>query len=110
MNAHSAWDIDEKVEELLASPAGCAFLAVLQKSGQDSGQMSGQESGLIASDAVHTETSLQAAYRAINQLNIWQLSIWQLSIWSPDFQETVKYAPLNGRTLRKLARAILELP
>ncbi|MCY3543078.1 MAG: hypothetical protein OXH22_03405 [Chloroflexi bacterium] len=88
MNAHSAWDIDEKVEELLASPAGCAFLVVLQ------------ESGVSTADAVHPAISLQAAYRAINKL----------SIWRPNFQETVKFALLNGRKLSELARAILELP
>ncbi|MXY45686.1 MAG: hypothetical protein F4Y44_01630 [Chloroflexi bacterium] len=88
MNAHSAWDIDGKVEELLASPAGCAFLIVLQ------------ESGVSAADAVHPGISLQAAYRAIDDL----------SIWRHDFQETVKYALLNGRKVSKLAHAILELP
>ena len=88
MNAHSAWDIDEKVEELLASPAGCAFLLVLQ------------ESGVSAADAVRPEISLQAAYLALDEL----------SIWRTDFQETMKYALMNGRKLRKLARAILERP
>ena len=88
MNAHSAWDIDEKVEELLASPAGCAFLIVLQ------------ESGVSAYDAIRLEISLQAAYVAIDEL----------SIWRPDFQEVMKYSLLNGRKLRNLARAILERP
>ena len=88
MNAHPAWDIDEKVEELLASPAGCAFLLVLQ------------ESGVSAADAVRPDISLQAAYLALDEL----------SIWSPDFQETVKYSLLNGRKLGNLGRAILERP
>ena len=88
MNAHSAWDIGEKVEELLASPAGCAFLVVLQ------------ESGVGAAEAVRPEISLQAAYVAIDNL----------SIWRPDFQEIMKYSPMNGRRLEELARGILERP
>ena len=88
MDAHSAWDIDEKVEELLASPAGCAFLVVLQ------------ESGIGTDYAIRPEISLQAAYVAIDEL----------SIWRPDFQETVKYSLMNGRRLEELARGILERP
>ena len=88
MNAHSAWDIDEKVEELLASPAGCAFLVVLQ------------ESGVRAADAVRPDVSLQAA----------QVAVDELSIWRPDFQEAMKYSLLKGRQLKDLARDILEQP
>lgn len=88
MNAHSAWDIDEKVEELLVSPAGCAFLVVLE------------ESRVGADEAVRPEISLQAAYVAVDNL----------SIWRPDFHEIMKYALLNGRKLREIAHAILERP
>ncbi len=88
MNAHSAWDIDEKVEELLASPMGCAFLVVLN------------ESGVSAADAVRPAVSLQAAQVAIDKLNIWRV----------DFPETIKYALLNGRKLWGMARAIMEQP
>lgn len=88
MSAHSGWDLSEKVEELLASPAGCAFLVVLQ------------ESGMGAADAVRPEISLQAAYVAINKL----------SIWRQDFQEIMKYSLLNGRKLKGLAQSILERP
>ena len=88
MNAHPSWNIEEKVEELLESPAGCAFLVVLN------------ESGVSAVDAVRPEISLQAA----------QIAVDELSIWQPDFQETMKYSLLKGRQLRDLARDILEQP
>ena len=86
MSAHSGWDTGEKVEELLASPAGCAFLLVLE------------ESGVAPADAVRPEISLQAASLAVEELNI----------WAPDFQEIMEYALLNGRRLKDLARAVLE--
>ena len=88
MNAHSGWDIDAKVEELLASPAGCTFLVVLQ------------ESGAGAADAVRPEISLQAAYVAIDEL----------SIWRADFPEIMKYALMHGQRLRGLARAVIDQP
>ena len=88
MNAHPSWDIDAKVEELLASPAGCAFLVVLN------------ESGVSAVDAVRPDISFQAACIAVMELNI----------WSPDFTELMKYALMNGRRFRDLARDILEQP
>ena len=88
MNAHPSWNIEEKVEELLESPAGCAFLVVLN------------ESGVSAVDAVRPEISFQAACLAVEELNI----------WSPDFAEVMKYALMNGRRLRDLARGILEQP
>ena len=88
MSAHSGWDLGEKVEELLASPAGCAFLVVLE------------ESGVGPAEAVRPEMSLQAASVALMELNI----------WAPDFQEIMEYALLNGRRLRELARAVLEQP
>ena len=88
MSAHPGWDVSEKVEELIASPAGCAFLLVLE------------ESGAEPADAVRPEMSLQAASLAVEELNI----------WAPDFREIMEYALLNGRRLKDLARAVLEEP
>ena len=88
MNAHSDWDIDGKVEELVASPIGCAFLIILEAS------------ELSAADAARPEVSLQVAYRAVDEM----------SIWAPDFQELMQYALMHGRRLRGLARAVLEQP
>lgn len=88
MSAHSGWDVSEKVDELLASPAGCAFLLVLEESKVD------------AADAALPEMSLQSASFALQELNI----------WAPDFQEIMEYALLNGRRLKNLARTVLEQP
>ena len=66
------------MKELLASPAGCAFLLVLEESKVD------------AADGVRPEMSLQAASLAVEELNI----------WAPDFQEIMEYALLNGRRLK----------
>ena len=88
MHGFSAGDIEAKAEELLTSPAGCAFLVVLQTS------------GISASDAVRPSVSLHAAHIALDEL----------SIWRPDFREIMKYALFNGRKLKELARTLLEQP
>ena len=79
-------EIDAKVEELVASPVGCAFLVILEAS------------GVSAAEAVRPEVALQAADLAANEINI----------WAPDFREIMKYVIREGPKLRELAQAILE--
>ena len=58
LNTHRN-DIEEEVDNLLRSPLGCAFLAIID------------ESEIHPADAVAPEVSMQAAALAVDETYIW---------------------------------------
>lgn len=83
-----ALDVDAKVDELTASPLGCAFLLIVN------------ESGINADVAATPAVSLRAVADAVSETSIWQ----------PLYPRVAEFILSRGRRLRDLARAILESP
>lgn len=81
-------DIEEKVDDLLRSPLGCAFLAIID------------ESEIHPAVAAVPEISMQAAAIAIDETYI----------WSAIHEEIMEYLPRQRERLEGLARAILQDP
>ena len=83
-----AIDLDAKVDELTASPLGCAFLLIVN------------ESGISADVAATPSVSLRALADAVSETSIWQ----------PLYPRVTEFILSRGGRLRDLARAILESP
>ena len=84
----SAIDIDAKVDALVNSPLGCAFLLIMQ------------DSGLSPADAARPAASLNAAAHAGSEMQV----------WSGEHAKMLEYARLKAPGLKPLARALLEHP
>lgn len=83
-----AIDVDAKIDELTASPLGCAFLLIVN------------ESGISADVAATPSVSLRALADAAAETSIWQ----------PFYPRVAEFILSRGGRLRNLARAILESP
>ena len=83
-----ALDVDAKLDELTASPLGCAFLLIMN------------ESGISADVAATPSVSLRALADAVSETSIWQ----------PLYPRVAEFILSRGGRLRDLARAILESP
>lgn len=83
-----AIDVDAKIDELTASPLGCAFLLIVN------------ESGISADIAATPSVSLRALADAVSETSIWQ----------PLYPRVAEFILSRGCRLRDLARAILESP
>lgn len=83
-----ALDVDAKLDELTASPLGCAFLLIMN------------ESGISADVAATPSVSLRALADAVSETSIWQ----------PLYPRVAEFILSRGGQLRDLARAILESP
>lgn len=81
-------DIDAKVDDLVGSPLGCAFL------------LSIDYSKISPADAVKPAVSLAALADAVSET----------TIWSSDYARLIRYLALKSEALKPLARAILEHP
>lgn len=90
MNQHhlSPQDIDARVDDLVRSPLGCAFL------------LSVDYSGVSPADAVKPAVSLMGLADAVAET----------TIWSSDYARLIRYLALKSESLKPLARAILEHP
>ena len=90
MNQHRLLqqDIDARVDDLVRSPLGCAFL------------LSMDYSGVSPADAVKPAVSLAALADAVSET----------TIWSSDYADLIRYLALKSEALKPLARAILEHP
>lgn len=83
-----ALDVDAKVDELTASPLGCAFLLIVN------------ESAISADVAATPAVSLRVLADAASETSIWQ----------PLYPRVAEFILSRGRRLRDLARAVLESP
>ena len=81
-------EIEERVEDLLRSPLGCAFLAIID------------ESSIHPAVAAVPEISMHAAALAVDETYI----------WSAIHEEIMEYLPQQRERLKGLARAILQDP
>ena len=87
LNTHRN-DIEEEVDDLLRSPLGCAFLAIID------------ESEIHPAVAVAPEVSMQAAALAVDETYI----------WSAIHEGTMDYLPRQRERLEGLASGILQDP
>lgn len=90
MNQHGLppQDIDARVDDLVRSPLGCAFL------------LSVDYSGVSPAEAVKPSVSLMGLADAVAET----------TIWSSDYARLIRYLALKSEALKPLARAILEHP